>query len=129
MSLDPSPYYHHHSQKGPKSENPPQHISNLVFEQATSSKVGNSRGSQSLSLCGSCLCPPFHNTRRSSSFTLFKPSKSLTLFYYYFTISKNTHYLFLHLMQPLNFLFPFLCSICLSLNQPLKSSLVNTVNL
>ena len=32
-------------------------------------------------------------------------------FFYYFTISKNTHYFFLHL----HLLFPFLCSICLSL--------------
>ena len=66
--------------KRPKFWKSPQHISNTVFEQTTSSKVGNSRGSQSLSLCDSCLCPPFHNTRRSSSFTLYKPSKSLTLF-------------------------------------------------
>ena len=87
-------------------------------------------GAASLCLSVALVCAPLFTTHEDPrlSHSLNQVSHS-PFFYYYFTISKNTHYLFLHLMQRLNFLFPFLCSICLSLNHPLKSSLVNTVNL
>ncbi|KAF3965944.1 hypothetical protein CMV_009916 [Castanea mollissima] len=77
MSLDSSPYYHHHSQKGPKSENPPNILPTPFLNKQLLPKL-ETHEAASLCLSVTLVCAPLFTTHEdpSSSFTLYKPMDS-----------------------------------------------------